>query len=147
MATSPLPPPAPQPPLRESDRDREYNESPTIKYLNSVDLYNVTSSPRRDSKSSNASLSKNDYYYDKENELYSMRKSERDLKLAPPREDRVADFYEEQRQQTQHQHHLYQTRTNTSTATRGGSISYNATRLSPIMSSPTHDVTKTVYIF
>lgn len=142
MATSPPPPPAPQPPsslLRE--REREYNDSPTTKYLNSVDLYNVT--PRRDSKTSNASLAKNDYYYDKENELYSTRKNERDLKLAPPREDRE-DLYEEQRHSYHHhQQHNQQIRTNTATR---GSISYN-TRLSPIMSSPTHDVTKTLYIF
>lgn len=129
MATSPPPPPAPQPPFRE----REYNDSPTTKYLNSVDLYNVTSS-RRDSRASNLSnASKNDYYYDKENELYSSRRNERDLKLAPPREDRE-DYYDLQ-QQSNHQQQQ-QTRTQTR-----GSVSYSS-RLSPILSSPTSDVTK-----
>lgn len=142
MATSPPPPPAPQPPLRE----REYNDSPpTTKYLNSIDLYNVTAQ-RRDSKTSNASSTKNDYYYDKENELYSTRKSERNSKLAPPREDRE-DLYEEQmqqqRQQYQQQQQQYQTRTNT---TQRGSTSYNS-RLSPILSSPTHDVTNYTFTF
>lgn len=62
--------------------------SPTVKYLNSADLYTETGNGRRDSKTSNSSSTKNDYYYDKENELYSQRRIVSKPKLAPPREER-----------------------------------------------------------
>lgn len=62
--------------------------SPTVKYLNSADLYTETGGARRDSKASNSSSTKNDYYYDKENELYSQRRIVSKPKLTPPREER-----------------------------------------------------------
>ncbi|XP_032572066.1 filamin-C isoform X1 [Drosophila sechellia] len=62
--------------------------SPTVKYLNSADLYTETLNGRRDSKTSNSSSTKNDYYYDKENELYSQRRAVTKPKLTPPREER-----------------------------------------------------------
>ncbi|KAH8233348.1 hypothetical protein KR026_007226 [Drosophila bipectinata] len=63
--------------------------SPTVKYLNSADLYTETlNGARRDSKASNSSSTKNDYYFDKENELYSQRRGVTKPKLAPPREER-----------------------------------------------------------
>lgn len=72
------PPPAPPP----------ASGSPTVKYLNSADLYTETLNGRRDSKTSNSSSTKNDYYYDKENELYSQRRAVTKPKLTPPREER-----------------------------------------------------------
>lgn len=78
-----------------------------MKYLNSNELYTETA--RRDSKASNSSSTKNDYYYDKENELYSQRRVSAKPKLAPPREERellnnaatsISTF---QRHQQQHQ--------------------------------------------
>jgi len=71
---SPTPPPA--------------SGSPSVKYLNSADLYTETAGGRRDSKTSNSSSTKNDYYYDKENELYSQRRVTTKPKLAAPREER-----------------------------------------------------------
>ncbi|XP_037903805.1 filamin-B isoform X3 [Hermetia illucens] len=62
---------------RLSSPAREYSSK------SSTDIYSSTL--KKESKKQ-AEL-KNDYYYDKENELYS-RKRDRDLTLSPPREDR-----------------------------------------------------------
>lgn len=84
-------------PLYASTKRDEVDASPTIKYINSTDLYNVTSG-RRDSKASTSSSTRNDYYYDKENELYSRKKDERDVKLISPREERAERIYEQKRE-------------------------------------------------
>lgn len=99
-----------------------------MKYLNSADLYTETlNGARRDSKASNSSSTKNDYYFDKENELYSQRRGVTKPKLAPPREEReVTSTSSSSSFQQRHQQLA------TSTLTRS---------LSPIP-SPTLNVTK-----
>ncbi|KAL9919065.1 filamin-type immunoglobulin domains fbug isoform 2-T4 [Glossina fuscipes fuscipes] len=131
---SPLPPPPPPP----------ASSSSTVKYLNSNDLYMLTST-RRDSKnSSNASSMNRDYYYDKENELYGGNKRcERDFKLAPlSREvEQQKHSQQQQQQQLQRRRPPYENETrNTIRSSANTTTTYTTARLNTIASSPTHNI-------